>query len=168
MKFSLGKNKVLAMLLALSVVIIGCSNSEVTVTEDMDQFITDTIIEEGKASVSSTDKQFEAHNIFGTEEKDGLTNIYLHTVYEGYDKVTGGEIKAGFSYPVLIKLAKEKNVYVVKKYRIPEDGAEYTKSIEEMFPKKYAKKAINNKQGTVHKLEKEIQKEVDNWLNSTK
>ncbi|MGG4263724.1 hypothetical protein [Peribacillus simplex] len=168
MKFSLGKNKVLAMFLAVSVVIIGCSNSEVTVTEDMDQIITDTIIEEGKASVSSTDKQFEAHKIYGTEEKDGLTSIYLHTVYEGYDKVTGDEIKAGFSYPVLIKLAKEKNAYVVKEYRIPEDGAEYTKSIEEMFPKKYAKKAINKKEDTVQELEKEIQKEVDNWINSTK
>lgn len=168
MKFSLGKNKVLAVLLALSVVIIGCSNSEVTVTEDMGQIISDTIIEEGKDSVSSTDKQFEAHKIFGTEKKGGLTSIYLHTVYQGYDKVTGDKIKAGFSYPVLIKLAKEKNVYVVKEYWIPEDGAEYTKSIEEKFPEKYAKKAINHKQDTVHDLTKEIQKEVDNWINSTK
>ncbi|MGE7879757.1 hypothetical protein [Peribacillus muralis] len=168
MKSFLGKNKILTMLLAICVGLIGCSNSEVTVKEDMDQFIKTTIMEEDKDSVSSSDKQFEAHKIYGTDKKDGITSIYLHTVYEGYDKVTGNKIKAGYSYPVLIKLAKKNNTYVVKEYRIPEDGAEYTKSIEEMFPEKYAKMAINQKEDTVHELTNEIQKEVDNWLNSSK
>ena len=40
-------------------------------------------------------------------------------------------------------------------------------SINEMFPKKYAKKAIKDT-GNVGNLEKEIKKEVAEWLEHTK
>lgn len=174
MRFLFNKNLItMSVFLTFSILLIGCSNTsskasnEVTITKEMDQVISNTIMEHNKDALSQKDKQFEAHKIYGADEKNGLICIYLFALYEGYNKSTGTEIQSGHSYPALIKLAKEDNEYIVKEYKEPTDGSEYKESVKNMFPSKYSKKALKDT-GDASDLKAELQKKVEKWVKETR
>jgi hypothetical protein len=138
----------------------------ISVTGEMDEVISDYIIEYNKDKYYPTEKQFEAHKIYGAKEIGDLIEVYLYSVYMGFNQSTGEEEQAGGSFPVLIKFKKENDTYTVVNYQEPEDGAYYESSIKEMFPKKYARKALNDT-GNIGHLEKEIKNNVREWLESS-
>ncbi|MGE7879175.1 hypothetical protein [Peribacillus muralis] len=164
MKYLFNRCLIMSVFLTISILLIGCS--KVTITKEMDQIVSDTIIEQNKDDFSVTDKKFEEHKIYGADEKDGVITIYLYALYEGYNKSTGTEVKAGHSYPARIKLAKDENGYVLKEYKKPEEGGEFVESLEDLFPRKYAKQVYKD-QGHAAYLGEDIQKEVKNWLSKT-
>ncbi|MFC9601176.1 hypothetical protein ACFY5J_18485 [Peribacillus butanolivorans] len=169
MKFLFNRYLILSVFLTFSILFIGCSNSssgEVTITKDMDQIVSDTIMEQNKDALSPTDKQFEAHKIYGADEKDGLMSIYLYALYEGYNKSTGTEVQSGHSYPARIRLAKDENGYVLKEYKETEEGEEFIDSLEDMFPSKYSKQVLKDTEDGAD-LGEQLQKKVENWLGKT-
>ncbi|MBK5461938.1 MULTISPECIES: hypothetical protein [Peribacillus] len=168
MKFLFNRCLIMSVFLTFSILLIGCSNSssKVTITKEMDQIVSDTIMEQNKDTLSVTDKKFEAHKIYGADEKDGVISIYLYALYEGYNKSTGTEVQAGGSYPARIKLAKDENGYVLKEYKKPEEGGEFIDSLEDLFPSKYSKQVFKD-QGNSADLGEHIQKQVKKWLSKT-
>ena len=54
--------------------------------------------------------------------------------------------------------------YEVIKYTEPNNGDQYTSSIEKMFPEKYVKMAVNDSE-TIDALEKEMKEKVEGWLH---
>ncbi|MGE7186506.1 hypothetical protein ACQKKK_21805 [Peribacillus sp. NPDC006672] len=169
MKYLFNRCLIMIVFLTFSILLIGCSNStssKVTITKEMEQIVSDTIMEQNKDTLSVTDKQFEAHKIYGADEKDGVISIYIYTLYEGYNKSTGTEVQAGISYPARIKLAKDENGYVLKEYKKPEEGGEFIDSLEDLFPSKYSKQVLKDK-GNGADLDEQMQKEVKKWLSKT-
>ncbi|MGG4265064.1 hypothetical protein [Peribacillus simplex] len=169
MKYLFNRYLIMSVFLTISILLIGCSNStssKVTITKEMDQIVSDTIMEQNKDALSPTEKQFEAHKIYGADEKDGLISIYLYALYEGYNKSTGTEVQSGHSYPARIRLAKDENGYVVKEYKETEEGEEFIDSLEDLFPSKYSKQVLKDTENGAD-LGGLIQKEVKNWLSKT-
>ncbi|MFP3510076.1 hypothetical protein SB775_10505 [Peribacillus sp. SIMBA_075] len=169
MKFLFNRCLIMSVFLTFSILLIGCSNtasSKVTITKEMDQIVSDTIMEQNKDELAPTEKQFEVHKIYGADEKDGVITIYLYAIYEGYNKSTGTEVQSGHSYSARIKLAKDENGYVLKEYKTPEEGGEFMDSLEELFPRKYSKQVLKDN-GNGADLDEQMQKKVENWLSKT-
>lgn len=157
-------------LLLGALILVSCSGNEVKlqdgdmhITEEMDKVISDYIIQKYSSSYYPTDKQFEVHKVFGTNETDGIISVYMWSYYAGFNKETGKEIQAGHSLPAVIRLSKDEENYSVIEYIEPQDGSLYDSSLKKMFPKKYLKLAqLNN--GKIQNLEREMDKIVEQWL----
>ncbi|WP_078381233.1 hypothetical protein [Sutcliffiella halmapala] len=133
------------------------------IPDEMDVAITEFIINHNKTRFGETEKQFEVHKIYGTEEKDGIIHVYMYSLYNGYNRTTGAYPRSGGSYPVYLSLKKEENDYTILEYMEPDDGYYHVTSIKEMFPRKYVNKAIRDS-GNISGLEKEMTKQVEEWL----
>jgi hypothetical protein len=143
------------------------SEQTMNVTDEMDRVISEFIIDYNKDQFFETEKQFEVHKVYGTKETDGIIEVYIYSLYMGFNRGTKDQEQSGRSGPALIKLKKEKDTYSVIEYIEPEDGEMYVESIYEMFPKSYAKKAISDT-GYVNQLDAEIKKKVAKWLEEDK
>ncbi len=148
----------------------GCSGKEVNlqdgdthINEEMDQVISDYIMQKYSSSYYETEKQFEVHEVFGTSESDGVINVYMWSYYGGFNKSTGLENQAGHSLPIVIRLSKKEENYSVIEYIEPQDGNLYQSSLTEMFPKKYLK-LVQQRSGNIEDLQKEMDKKVRKWV----
>lgn len=156
------------MYFLLSIIILSsCSNegTPVKVTKEMENIMSDYILDYNQSRYFPSDLQFEAHKIYGAREINGNIEIYLYSVYAGFNASTKKEWQAAGSYPILIKMKKVDDTYRVIEYKEPGDGAMYETSIKEMFPANLARKAMRDT-GNVKDLEKEIERQVEDWLNS--
>lgn len=144
----------------------GIANGDKEVTPEMDNVISTAIIEHNEPLLDKTDEQFEVHKIYGTKEEDGIIDLYLYTLYEGYDLSTGDEVQAGASLPAHIEIKEEGNHYTVVKYEEPDDGSTHQSSLESMFPKKLAKKAMKD-EGSAAGLDQDMKKKVHAWLEES-
>ena len=159
------------LLLLLIVLLAGCNadeptlkNGETTVTEEMNEVISNYIVEKYKDIAAPTDQQFEVHKVYGTNEENDVTHLYIWSYYAGFNIATGKEEQSGHSLPALIDLKTTESGYEVVNYTEPEDGSEWTASLEKMFPKKYVKKAHQDAVN-IDSLEKEMDKKVAAWLD---
>ncbi|GGE55781.1 hypothetical protein GCM10007140_02670 [Priestia taiwanensis] len=134
------------------------------VTEEMNNVISNYIQDKYKREDTPSSKTFEVHKVYGTEEIDGIISLYLYTQYGEYE---GDELIQGHSYPVRIRLEKSGSSYTVTEYTKPESGYYYPSSIEDMFPKKYARKALKDT-GNVHDLSEQMDNKVKDWLAESK
>jgi hypothetical protein len=153
-----------SMILLLSGCSIRFNTSGVEVTQEMNEAITDYILKEYKEVYPSTDKQFEAHKIYGAKESGGVTTIYLYSYYMGVNKRTKTEGQSGHSVPAVIKLNYKKGNYVVSNYKEPEDGDFFKNSLYKIFPRKYAAQVLKDTENSAG-LQKEVQKKVEEWLD---
>ncbi|WP_445509514.1 hypothetical protein ACUMHR_15385 [Rossellomorea marisflavi] len=144
----------------------GIANGDKEVTPEMDNVISTAIVEHNEPKFEKTDEQFEVHKIYGKKEGDGTIDVYLYTLYEGYDLATGDDIQAGASLPAHIQLKEEGNHYTVVKYEEPDDGSTHQSSLESMFPKKLAKKAMKD-EGSAAGLDQDMKKKVHAWLEES-
>ncbi|WP_394191450.1 hypothetical protein [Paenisporosarcina quisquiliarum] len=150
--------------------LVGCSGNEVNlqdgdkhITEEIDEVISDYIIQKYSSSYLDTEKQFEVHKVYGTNESDGVISVYMWSYYGGFNKSTGIENQAGHSLPALVQLSKKEENYSVIEYTEPQDGSLYQSSLKKMFPKKYLKLAQQDS-GNIEDLQKEMDKKVEQWL----
>lgn len=144
----------------------GVAKGDKEVTPEMDRVISTSIIEHNEPLLDKTDEQFEVHKIYGTKEEDGTIDVYLYTLYEGYDLSTGDKAQTGASLPAHIELKEEGNQYTVVKYEEPDDGSTHQSSLESMFPKKLAKKAMKD-EGSAAGLDQDMKKKVHTWLEES-
>lgn len=143
---------------------LALKNGESHVPEEMDEAISNFIVEKYQDMSTSTDKQFEVHKVYGTSEENDLTHLYIWSYYAGFNISTGPEVQLGHSLPALIVLQKKEFSYEVINYIEPEDGSEWIVSLEKMFPKKYVKKAQQDA-GNLGTLEREMDEKVAAWLD---
>lgn len=160
-----------ALLLLMAVVLFtGCNGKELNlidgdkqITQQIDDAISQYIIQNYSTSYYGTEKQFEVHKVYGTSETDGVLSVYMWSYYGGFNKATGVEAQSGHSLPAVIRLKKEDETYSVIEYIEPKDGSMYQSSLEKMFPAKYVK-AAQRDSGNIGGLQKEMEKKVNKWI----
>ncbi|MFC4619479.1 hypothetical protein ACFO4N_12225 [Camelliibacillus cellulosilyticus] len=162
--------KLAAKLLSLLFIVMflnGCSNVSVKIPSEMDKVISGYILDRNKDDYAETDKQFEAHKIYGTGKKShDVIEVYMYSLYEGFNFQTKREVQSGGSLPVFMKLKKSGETYKVIDYKEPRDGAMFESSLKKMFPRQYVKRAIKDT-GNVEDLQKQIDRKVSKWLRTT-
>lgn len=85
-------------------------------------------------------KMFCSYELFGTEMKDSKEYIYLWTLCMEYYIKNGNLLNGtGVSMPVVLIAIRSHQGSKIVKHQKPVDGEGYSKSITEMFPKKYHK-----------------------------
>ena len=147
-------------------ILSGCASHEnINVTNEMNNVITQHIKDHYKNVYGETDKQFEAHKVYGAEERNGMINVYIYSLYKEFNQ--GGTVEqSGHSLPALIRLKKEDEKYIVKKYKEPEDGERFLGSLKAMFPRRYVDLALQDT-GNLPELHVQIDEEVQQWQKET-
>ncbi|MDF2557851.1 MAG: hypothetical protein K0R71_1679 [Bacillales bacterium] len=160
----------LLLLLFGALFLAGCTGNEVNlqdgdkqISEEMNVIISDYIIQKYSSSYLVTEKQFEVHKVYGTNESDGVISVYMWSYYGGFNKSTGIVNQAGHSLPAVIRLSKKGENYSVIEYTEPQDGSLYQSSLKKMFPKKYLNLAQQDS-GNIEDLQKEMDRKVKQWL----
>ena len=162
----------LSLLVIMILSCFGCSNSKATQgnkatfseEDEMNKTISDYIVNNNADKFLKTDKQFEAHKIYGIEKKDEVINVYMYSLFEGFSIIDESlKSMSGSSCPVLIKLEKKNNKYTVVEYKLPTDGEYYAKSIRKMFPSEYAEQALRDTSHSL-KLDEQINTKAKEWL----
>lgn len=169
MKISINKLMIVSLLL-FTAILTGCSGSginlmdgDIHISKEMNEVISNYIIQHYGSSYYDTEKQIEVHKIYGTSESNGVLSVYMWSYFCGFNKSTGTEPQAGHSLPAVIQLKKDGDSYSVVKYKEPEDGSLYPSSLKKMFPKRYLK-LVHRDTGNIGDLEKEMDKKVESWL----
>ncbi|WP_153733590.1 hypothetical protein [Sporosarcina obsidiansis] len=159
-------------LFVVTALVTGCSENEMEPVDgdhhiplEVDEAISDYIIEKYSSINHGTEKQFEVHKIYGTSESNGILSVYMWSYYGGFNKSTGLENQAGHSLPAVIRLKKEVDHYVVKEYTETQDGELYSSSLKKMFPERYLK-LVGQDTGNIEDLQKEMDQKVSKWLES--
>lgn len=163
------KVRVLLLLMA-AVLFAGCYGKELNlidgdkqISQQIDDAISQYIIQNYSTSYYGTEKQFEVHKVYGTSETDGILSVYMWSYYGGFNKATGLDLQSGRSLPAVIRLSKIDGTYSVIEYIEPKDGSMYQSSLEKMFPAKYVKSAQRDS-GNIGELQKEMQKKANKWI----
>ncbi len=148
----------------------GCTGNEANlqdgdqhITEEMNNVISDYIVQKYSTIYSGTEKQFEVHKIYGTSKSNSVISVYMWSYYGGFNKSSGIESQSGHSLPAVIRLSKIKGNYSVTEYIEPQDGSLYQSSLKKMFPKRYLKLAQQDS-GNIQDLQIEMDKKVKSWL----
>ena len=172
------KKKNIAFILILNIIFLlfivalmtGCIGNETAlkdgdknITTEMDEVISNYIIQKYSTSYLDTEKQFEVHKVYGTSESEGILSVYMWSYYGGFNKATSTENQAGHSLPAVIRLKKDTDHYSVIEYKEPQNGNLYQSSLKRMFPEKYLKFAQDDS-GNKKDLQKEMDKKVNQWL----
>jgi len=96
----------------------------------------------------STSKKYEAHKIYGIDEKFGLKYVYMYTMFKTNSS-------SGGANPLVIIVKEHSDgTYSVVNHKEPRDGEENKLSLKIIFPHKYLV-AINSTE-TIKELKKEI------------
>ncbi|NGM80940.1 hypothetical protein G5B47_00785 [Paenibacillus sp. 7124] len=165
------RNIIIITILLFGVAFIsGCNENEINLkdgdrhlTEEINEVISNYIIQNYSSSYGATEKQFEVHKVYGTSESNGVLSVYIWSYYGGFNKSTGTETQAGHSLPAVIQLKKDAEHFSVIKYIEPQDGSLYQSSLRKMFPEKYLKLTQQNA-GNLKDLQKKMDKKVKQWL----
>ena len=168
------KSLILIFFSVILIISIGCSNSKITDNKNIEpeskrvinEVTSNYIMEYYSHILTNADKIFEAHKLYAIEQKDGLINVYIYTLFEGYAFANGKfGSSCGGSNPALVVLRKDKDKFTVVKFQQPEDGDECGPSIKRMFPRKYAEEAMSDS-GRDLGLEKQIKLNAKEWLKA--
>lgn len=156
-------------LLCAGFILVACSDNlqdgDKQITEEMDEVISNYIIQKYSSSYYDTEKQFEVHKVYGRSESGGILTVYMWSYFGGFNKSTGLESQSGHSLPAVIKLREKDGNFSVIKYTEPQDGSLYQSSLKKMFPKKYIVYAQLDS-GNIGDLQKEMDKKVKQWLEA--
>ncbi|MGM0803868.1 MAG: hypothetical protein ACQET8_03960 [Bacillota bacterium] len=147
--------------------LMGCtsfhSSNEVKVTSEMNELISDYIIQHYDDVYPESEKQFEVHKIYGAKETGEVTSIYLYSLFQGFNRSTKAEGQSGHSVPAVIKLRSIDGKYVVSHYKEPQDGADFKRSLYKIFPRQYAGEALEDSKNSAG-LQKKMNQKAEMWL----
>ena len=86
----------------------------------------------------------EGHIIFGTKRKGDITEVYLLEDYSCFGFKNGWFIEqSGHSIPCTMRFRRSDKGYELIEAEYAKDGSEHVKSIKEMFPDIYVRRALN-------------------------
>jgi hypothetical protein len=165
------KLKLIFFMIFIVSVLSACKTEESTTTEDisspiskeMDEAISNYIVEKYSSIYTHTEQQFEVHKVYGTSESNGIISVYMYSYFGGFNTSTGLENQAGHSLPAVIRLQQKAAGYSVIDYTEPKDGNRYHSSLKKMFPEKYLNMAQRDV-GNIEDLQIEMDYKVNAWL----
>lgn len=167
----------LFFLLAAVMLIAACSDyinsgtkyndGDQLISEEMNEEISNYIIQKYSTVYIDTEKRFEVHKVYGTEQTNDSITVYMYSYFGGFNKSTGLKNQAGHSLPAVIRLQKKSDGYSVTRYMEPKDGSLYQSSLKKMFPKKYLEIAQRDT-GNINDLHQEMDSKVKQWLDAEK
>lgn len=114
-------------------------------TVDIDNAINDYITKKVAASGPNS-KIFQAHELYGSEEKDNKTYAYLWTYYREFSYSINGvkEGGTGGSQPMVVVLMKDgQGGYYGVDVLMINDAEDYKQAISRLFPQKYHDKILS-------------------------
>lgn len=140
---------------------------EDTDKKNLEEVLSNYILAKNRNAYLIGEKAIEAHEIYRTEEKEGILNVYLLVRFGwfGFKNNTFTMVSGGGGVPVRMQFKKSGDgIYEVLEYRRAMDGGMYGESIREMFPEDLAELVITGDDKTKKKLE-DIQKmKAENYL----
>ena len=112
------------------------TNPKATVSDELDAFLTQVILEENAGEHTGAAYPTEAHTVFGMEEKDGKTVVYTLVLYEEYylDENGALQVQSGSHIPTAITVDVEGSGYALVEYWTPGEGAYYLPDMKAKFP----------------------------------
>lgn len=135
--------------------------------KNLDNSMNDAIskyLEENMSFKAIAGKVFEAHELYGTEEKDGKVKAYIWSRLQEYDFKDGSLIDgAGTSMPLVLTLEKKGDTYNVLDFSAPQDGSQYFESIKKLFPEKYIEKILER--NNADDLERIVKQKAENHFS---
>lgn len=165
------KKVITVFFILIFLITMGCTksnekliNGDKQMNKVMDDAISNYIIKKYSTSFSDTEKQFEVHKVYGTNELNGVITVYMWSYYAGFNKSTGVQEQSGQSLAAVIRLKEKEGAYSVIDYTEPQDGSLYQSSLKKMFPKRYIRK-VHNDSGNIDELRKEMDNKVEKSLN---
>ncbi len=167
-------NLILIVFSLILILSVGCNslkvtnnkNIEIAATPEMNEVISNYISDHYSSILTNAAKVFEAHKVYAIEENDGLLNVYIYTLFEGYSFANGKfGSPCGGSNPALIVLRRDKDKFNVVKFEQPKDGSECGPSIKKMFPRKYAKESMSDSSHDLG-LDEQVKLKAKEWLKA--
>lgn len=110
---------------------------------------------------------FEAHELYGTEEKDEKTYVYIWSVQQEYAYIDNEIVRgAGASMPLVIILEKSgEDGYDTITHMAPQDGERYISSVKKLFPEKYHDRIFERTHAK--ELEEIVKQKAINYFTSS-
>ena len=137
-----------------SYVINELNEAERTGCYDLDEAVSNAILDLNTKGRWMGECPAEGHIIFGTKEKGNAVTVYMIERFSSYGFVDGWFIEVGgHSIPCVMMFEKKDGQYIFMDAEYAQDGSNYTKSIKRMFPKIYEHR--------VHNLTKKEQESID-------
>lgn len=157
---------VLILLIAASLAACGGKSDERELSEQQIESLSEQLANKNFDSQDDTldyldVKPLDSIKVYGTREKDGYTEVYIWDLSGNYVKYKGTAYEiSGSSMPARLTTKIDGKTIKLVDVKYPEDGDRYAPSIEEMFPKNYAKKAISEGNNIYETLKKQQEKKI--------
>lgn len=122
------------------------TNPKATVSDKLDAFLTQVILEENRGEHTGDAYPTEAHTVFGVKKRFGKTIVYGMVLYEEYTQDASGSLQtqSGSHIPTVITVGKmEDGSYYLAEYWTPRDGSDYAPDIRKKFPARQQGKAFD-------------------------
>lgn len=142
------------------IMLCGCTKaSSIDITAEIDNAVSNAILEDNKGSYYEGECQAEGHIIFIAEKTDNEIIVYSYIGYSEYGFENGNFVDvSGTMCPAVITLDNNFNLIEIK---YPEDGSYYTKSIRKMFPRSCVNDVLNlsnENENSINEQQKEYAK----------
>lgn len=153
------------LLFVIIILLCGCTKtSSVDITTDIDNAVSNAILEDNKNSYYEGECQAEGHVIFEAEKTDNEIIVYSYIGYSEYGFENGNFVDvSGAMCPAVITLDNNYNLIEIK---YPEDGSYYTKSIKNMFPKSCVNDVLNISEKNLYSITEQQKEYADKYLKS--
>lgn len=147
------------------------SNKKIEISDSELNGIISNYLIDRKSTISSNDneKTFEAHKMYGTEQKDNELYVYMYS-FIGTFSVNNTVKKnvpiqlSKFSSPALLIIKEKDGKYTISDYKEPLIDEPAEKFIKNNFLNKYIDKAIYDSKNTAD-MEKQITYKANAWSN---
>ena len=138
MKKLISKCLIAVLCLGLLLFVSGCGEKAPD-GETLSRLVADAILSQNKDMYLEGECCGEGHSILGTDLSGKSLKVYALTMFGNYGFENDMFVKVSGSgvIPAVLSFEKNGDDYKLLKIEYPEDGANYSESIQRLFPKKY-------------------------------
>lgn len=153
------------LIFLIIILLCGCTKaSSVDITAEIDNAVSNAILEDNKGSYHEGECQAEGHVIFEAEKTDNEIIVYSYIGYSEYGFENGNFVDvSGTMCPAVITLDNNYNLIEIK---YPEDGRYYTKSIKNMFPRSCVNDVLNISDKNLNSIREQEKEYANEYLKS--
>lgn len=157
--------RIIPLVFLIIILLCGCTKtSSVNITTEIDNAVSNAILEDNKGSYYEGECQAEGHIIFKAEKTDNEIILYSYIGYSEYGFENGNFVDvSGTMCPAVIMLDNNYNLIEIK---YPEDGSYYTKSIKNMFPRSCVNDVLNLSNENENSINEQQKKYAKSYLKS--